>query len=155
MADAILSGYKAGAQTVVFSGTQTLVSLADNEFTDYSDPIDNSSTKYMMADIEVYADFATTAGTTGDEAVEIYLIPDVTGTYPTWTGNVITDQQENNQYYIGSVTIKQSAATDRAVLRNVALPNGSFRFAIRNRANGAFDSTGSTLKWRPHQYSSA
>lgn len=156
MADATLSGYKASAQTVVFSGTRTLDSLADNEWTHLSDAIDNSSTKYMMADIEVYL-ASMTAGTTGDEAIELYLLPSVDGTnYGDWTGDGITDLQEHNQYYIGSVTISQSGAgTKRGTLRNVSLPNGYFKIGVRNRANAALAASGSTIKWRPHQYSSA
>ena len=156
MADAILSGYKAAAQSVTFSGTQTLVSLLDNEWTNVSDEIDNSSSKYMMADWEIVLG-SYTAGTTGDEAIELYIIPSVDGTnYPDYTGNVVTEQQENNQYYVGSFTIKQSgAAAKRATLRNVALPNGTFKVAVRNRTNATLAASGSTLKWRPHQYSSA
>ena len=156
MADATLSGYKAAAQSVTFSGTQTLVSLADNEWTSLSDAIDNSSTKYMLADLEVVLG-SYTAGTTGDEAVEIYIVPSVDGTnYPDWTDNVTTDQQENNQYFVGSITVKQSgAATKRGTMRNVALPNGLFKFGVRNRTHASLAASGSTLKWRPHQYASA
>lgn len=152
MADAILSGYKAAAQT----GLSTeLNSLADNGFCALSSEVDNSSTKYMMCDVEVYL-ASLTAGTTGDEAVEVYIVPSVDGSnYPDWTTGT-SDAQENNQYYVGSVTIKQSgAATKRGVMRNVALPNGTFKWAVRNRVNSALAASGNTLKWRPHQYSSA
>jgi len=155
MADSILSGYKAAAQSVTFSGTQTMASLADNEWTDLSDEIDNSSNKYMLCDIEVFLG-SFTAGTTGDEAIEIYIVPSVDGTnYPDWTGNSTSDAQENNNHFVGSVPIKQSgAATKRAALRNVSLPNGTFKFGLRNRCNAALAASGSTLKYRPHQYSS-
>lgn len=46
-----LSGYLASAAAITFSGTQTLNSLTDNEYTDLSDEIDNSTNKYAFADL--------------------------------------------------------------------------------------------------------
>ena len=152
MADAVLSGYKATLQDGL---TTEMNSLANEGFTALGAEQNNSSTKYMMCDIEVYIDPSTAAGTTGDEAVEIYLIPSADdANYPTWTSGT-SDAQENNQYYVGSVTIKQGATTDKAVLRNVALPNGKFKWACRNRCNDSLAASGNYVKWRPHQYSSA
>ena len=48
-----LSGYQAAAQAVVFSGTRQIDSLADNEYTDLSDELDNSLTKFMLMDIDL------------------------------------------------------------------------------------------------------
>ena len=48
-----LSGYQAAAQPVVFSGTRQIDSLADNEYTDLSDAMDNSLTKFMLMDIDL------------------------------------------------------------------------------------------------------
>ena len=153
MVDSVLSGYKAAAQTVVFSGTQQINSLADNEWTDLSDEIDNSSTKYMMADLELVLGSAAFTGT--DSAIEIYLVPSIDDTnYPDWTSNVITDEQENNKHFIGSMTTNADTSAQRMTLRSVALPNGKFKFGIRSRAGVALASSGNTLKWRPWQYSS-
>lgn len=156
MATATWSGYQAEAQSVAFSGTQTLVSLTDNEWTNLSDEIDNSTNKYLFADIEVYLG-SMTAGTTGDEAIEIYIVPTVDGTnYPDWSGNSTADAQENNIYFVGSVPIDQSgAATKRGVLRAVALPPGKFKMGVRNRTNATLAASGSTLKYRPYGYSAA
>ncbi|MBK8106117.1 MAG: hypothetical protein IPK42_11270 [Betaproteobacteria bacterium] len=81
-----LSGYLASEAAIVFSGTQQLVSLADNEYTDLSDEIDNGTNLYEMVDLRIViasAAFITPA----DCGMEIYLIPTVDGTnYPTWTG---------------------------------------------------------------------
>ena len=151
MADSILSGYKAAAQTGL---TTELNTLADNGFSALSSEIDNSSNKYMLADLEVsLASF--TAGTTGDEAIEIYLVPSQDDTnYPDWTTGT-SDAQENNNHFVGSVPIKQSgAAAKRNVLRSVALPPGKFKLAARNRCNAALAASGNTITWRPHQYSS-
>lgn len=154
MVDSILSGYKAAAQSVVFTGAQKIDSLLDNEWTDLSDEIDNSSTKYMMCDLELVLGSAAFTGT--DSAIEIYLIISVDDTnYPDWTGGGVTDEQENNKHFIGSMTTSATTAIQRMSLRSVALPNGKFKFGIRSRAGVALASSGNTLKWRPWQYSSS
>lgn len=154
MVDSVLSGYKAAAQSVTFSGTQTIDSLTDNEWTNLSDEIDNSSTKYMLADIELVLGSAAFTGT--DSAIELYLVPSIDDTnYPDWTGNVTTDEQENNKHFIGSMTTSGATAAQRMTLRSVALPNGKFKFGIRSRAGVSLAASGNTLKWRPWQYASA
>ena len=154
MVDSVLSGYKAAAQSVVFSGTQKIDSLLDNEWTDLSDEIDNSSNKYMMADLELVLGSAVFVGT--DSAIEIYLVPSIDDTnYPDWAGGGVTDEQENNKHFIGSMTTTGATGAQRMTLRSVALPNGKFKFGIRSRAGVALASSGNTLKWRPWQYSSS
>ena len=153
MVDAVLSGYKAAAQGVVFSGTRTLVSLADEEYTDESDEIDNSITKYMMSDWEFVCTSVVFTGT--DSSIELFIIPSIDDTnYPAWTGDGIVDQQENNPFYVGSFSLTGTTAAQRASLRSVALPAGKFKVGVRNRGNVALAASGSTLKWRPWQYSS-
>jgi len=153
MPDSILSGYKAAAQSVTFAGTQQIDSLLDNEWTNLSNEIDNSSTKYMLADLELVLGSAAFTGT--DSAIEIYLVISVDGTnYPDWTGNVATDEQENDKHFIGSMTTNADTSAQRMTLRNVLLPNGTFKFGIRNRAGVTLAASGNTLKWRPHQYAS-
>ena len=157
MATATLSGYLAELTACTFSGTQTLASLADNEWSDLSDAINNSTNKWMMADFEIFVDFATTSAAATDNTFELYIVPSADGgtTYGDWTGNSTSDQQQNNQYYVGSVTISQSAADETAILRSVALPNGYFKVGVRNRTGGALDSTpNSTVSYRPWGYAS-
>ena len=149
MADSILSGYKDTPQTAL---STELNSLVDNGFSALSGEIDNSTNKYMLADIEVsLASF--TAGTTGDEAIELYLVPSQNGTtFPDWaTGSA--DAQENNLYFVVSVPIAQGDGAKLGVLRYVALPNGKWKLGVRNRSNGTL-AAGSTVTWRPHQYAS-
>ena len=155
MADATLSGYKAAAAEISFTGTQTLASLADNEWCSLSDAIDNSSTKYMLADFELVLGSAAFTGT--DSTVEIYIVPSTDDTnYGDWTDNVTSDEQENNPYYVGSFTTSGTTAAQRLTsLRGGALPKGKFKVGVRNRSNVAFAASGNTLKWRPHQYSSS
>lgn len=152
MATATLSGYHAAAASVAWAAGRSIESLASLEFTDLSDAIDNSTNKYLFADIEIV--LASVAFTGTGSIVEIYLIPSVDGTnYPTWTGDGIVDEQENNAFFVGAVTTTGTTAAQRMTLRNVALPNGLYKYALRNRTGIAF-TTGNTMKWRPHGYSS-
>jgi len=154
MADATLSGYKAAATSIAWASGQTLNSLLDNEWTDLSDAIDNSTNKYLFADLEIY--LASAAFTGYDSVIHIFLVPSVDGTnYPNWTGNVTTDEQENQPHYIGTVVTSGATGTQRMVLRNVVLPNGLFKFGFRSEANVTLAGSGNTAKYRPHQYASA
>lgn len=154
MVDAVLSGYKAAAQSVVFSGTQQINSLLDNEWTNLSDEIDNSLNKYMMADLELVLGSVIFPVAT-DNLIEIYLVPSVDDTnYPLWVGDVTTDAQENNIHFVGSVTCSDATEAQRLTLRSVALVPGKFKFGIRSRAGVTLAASGNTLKWRPWGYSS-
>ena len=53
MADLQQTGYQSAAVTVVWTSGQDLDSLTDNEWTDESDAIDNSSNKYVFVDLEL------------------------------------------------------------------------------------------------------
>jgi len=153
MVDSVHSGYKAALQGVVFSGTRTLVSLADNEWCDLSDAIDNSIGKYLFADLRLELGSAAFTGT--DSAVEIYLLPSLDDTnYPDWVSDGIVDEQENNIHFIGSVTTSGTTAAQDLIIRSVALPAGKFKFGVRNRGGVALAASGNTLSWRPWQYAS-
>lgn len=153
MVDSVLSGYKAAAQAVVFSGTQQIDSALDNEFTDLSDEIDNSLDKHMMMDLELVLGSVAFTGT--DSLMEIYLVPSIDDTnYPAWQGDVVTDEQENNGFFVGSMTTTGANEAQRMALRSVAMPPGKFKFGIRSRAGVTLAGSGNTLKWRPWQYSS-
>jgi hypothetical protein len=153
MVDAVHSGYKEAAQSVVFSGTQQIDSLLDNEWTDLSDEIDNSSLKYLFADLELVLGSVTFVGT--DSAIEIYLVPSIDDTnYPDWTGNVTTDEQENNKHFVGSMTTTGAVGAQRMTLRAVNMPPGKFKFGIRSRAGVTLAASGNTLKYRRWNYAS-
>ena len=150
MADITLSGYKAAAAAVAWASGQDLVSLTDNEWTDLTDAIDNSTNKYMFSDIEIVLGSAAFTGT--NSLLEVYLVPSVDGTnYPDWVGNVTTDEQENEPYYVGNVVTSGTTAAQRLALRNIQLPNGLYKYGFRNRTNVTLAGSGSTAKWRPHQ----
>jgi hypothetical protein len=144
-----LTGYLATATSVAWTSGQTLDSALDNEWTDLSDAIDNSTNKYPFVDIEIVLASAAFTGT--DSAIEVYLVPSVDGTnYGDWTGNVTTDEQENNGYFVGSKLTSGATAAQRLTLRDIPLPNGLYKYGLRNRGNVTLGSSGNTVKWRPH-----
>ena len=143
------SGYLAAAQSIVWTSGQALDSATDNEYTDASDEVDNSTNKYMFADVEVVLASAAFTGT--DSGIEVYLIPSVDGTnYPTWTGNGTADEQENNGFFVGFVSTTGTTSAQRMVLRDVELPSGKYKWAFRNRGNVTLAASGNSASWRPH-----
>lgn len=147
MANLLLSGYLNTATAVVWTSGQSLNSLTDNEFTDLSDEIDNSSNLYPYVDL--YLVLASAAFTGTDSGVEIFLVPSVDGTnYPTWTGNGTSDEQENVPFQVGFMPTTGTTAAQAAVLLQVPLPNGKYKWAARNRGNVSTAASGNTLYWR-------
>lgn len=150
MTDVRNSGYKAAAQTAL---STELNSLANDTWSALSSEIDNSLNGYMFADIE--CDFASITPTGADAAIELYLVPSVDDTqYPTYTATGTADEQENNQYFIGAVTLSLDAEVHIHTIRGIELPPGKFKIGMRNRSNVTLAASGSTIKWRPWQYSS-
>lgn len=149
MANLTRSGYLASATSIAWTSGQALDSATDNEYTDASDAVDNSTNKYMFADVEIVLASAAFTGT--DSGIEVYLIPSVDGTnYPTWTGNGTADEQENNGFFVGFVSTTGTTAAQRMVLRDVELPNGLYKWAFRNRGNVTLAGSGNSASWRPH-----
>lgn len=148
-----LSGYLTTEAAVAWASGQALASLTDNEFTDLSDEIDNSTNKYRFADLRMVLASAAFTGT--DSGIECYVIPTVDGTnYPTWTGNGTTDEQENAFFYVGFIPTTGTTAAQAGVLERVPLPNGKFKFGFRNRGNVTLAASGNTIYWRPHSVAS-
>lgn len=149
MANLTLSGYFVSAASLAWASGQALASLTDNEFTDLSDEIDNSSYKYVYADL--YLDIASAAFTGTDSGIECYIIPCVDGTnYPTWTGNGTSDEQENASFFVGFIPFTGTTAAQKGVLMEIPLPNGKYKWAFRNRGNVTLAGSGNTAYWRPH-----
>lgn len=145
------TGYQAASTSIAFSGTQTLASLADGEWTNLSDEIDNTTNLYVMADF--LFEIASAAFTGTDSVIELYIVPSVDGTlYPNWTGNVTTSEQENDQYFVGAVTTSGATEAQVLALRDVKLPPGKFKVGVRNNSGVAFAASGNTLEYRPHSY---
>lgn len=145
------SGYQVAATSVVWTSGQSLNSATDNEWTDLSDEIDNSTNLYVMYDFEIVLASAAFTGT--DSEIELYIVPSVDGTnYPNWTGNVTTDEQENQQYFAGSGTTSGATAAQRIAISRVIVPPGKSKVGLRNRANVTLAASGNTVKYRPHSY---
>lgn len=150
MPDIKLSGYKVAAQSIAWTSGQALASLADNEATDLSDEIDNSTDLYALCDLELNLASATFTG--ADCSIEVFLIPSVDGTnYQTWDGNTITPGNGNENYRVGTIQVKASTAAFRGSLNDIPLYNGKQKFAFRSRANITLAASGNTAKYRPHQ----
>lgn len=146
-----LSGYFTTETAITFSGTQTLASLASNEYTNWSDEIDNSTNKYFSVDLRIVLASAAFVGT--NSGIEIYLIPSVDGTnYPTWVGDTATDQQSNSPFQVAFVPTTGTTAAQAMVYLNIELPSGKYRWGVRNRGGIGLNSSGNTIYWRPHSY---
>lgn len=145
------SGYQVAATSVVWTSGQSLNSATDNEWTDLSDEIDNSTNLYVMYDFEIVLASAAFTGT--DSEIELYVVPSVDGTnYPNWTGNVTTDEQENQQYFAGSGTTSGATEAQRIAISRVVVPPGKSKVGLRSRANVTLAASGNTVKYRPHSY---
>lgn len=151
-----LSGYLASAVAVVFSGTQQINSLTDNEWTDLSDEVDNTTNLYAFADLELVLGSAAFTG--ADSSIEVYIVPTVDGTnYPDWTGNSTSDAPEQSHYYVALLPLKASTSAKRVASSSQAeieLPQGKFKFGLRSRANVTLAGSGNTLSFRPKSYQS-
>lgn len=145
-----LSGYLTTAQSVAWTGaTQKIDSLTDNEWTDLSDEIDNTTNLYASAILELVLGSAAFTGS--DAGMEAYIVPTVDGTnYPDWTGNTTSDAPEQSVYFVGFLPLKAATAAKRVNSAiHVDLPQGKFKFGMRNRGNVTLASSGNTLYYRP------
>lgn len=149
----VLKQYQGDAVAVAFNGTRTLVSLANDEWTDLSDVITNSS-QYPFADWEFVC--TSVAFTGADSAIEVYVIPIVDGTNdPDWTGDGTADLQEQNVFFVGAFTTSGTTSAQRLSLRDIELPAGQFKVGVRNKGGIALAASGSTLKYRMWAWKSA
>ena len=143
----VLKQYQGDAITVGFNGTQGLDSAAIDEWVDASDEIINSG-GYPFCDIEIVLGSAAFTG--ADSAAEVYFIPRVDGTnYADYSGGgTATDEQENNQLFIGAATTSAATAAQRLAIRDVELPAGAFKVGFRNKTGVAMAASGNSVKLR-------
>jgi len=140
------SGYLATAAAVTWASGTTLTSLASGGWTSLSDEIDNSTNKYMLADI--YIELGSAAFTAGS-TFEVYVIPTVDGTnYPTWTTGT-ADETENFNHFVGSVNTSGGTAAQKMILTNIPLPSGKYKFGFRNKGGVVLAASANTVYWRP------
>ena len=156
MANVTLSGYLASAISIAWAGaSQKIDSLTDNEWSDLSDEIDNSTNKYYLADLDLALGSAAFTGS--DAGIEVYIVQTVDGTnYPDWTGNTTSEAPEQSHYFVAFMPLTAATAARRVVSSSqspVKMPNGKFKFGIRSRANVTLAGSGNTLYYRPHSLS--
>jgi hypothetical protein len=149
MAEFTLSGYKVAIATAL---TTDLNSLANGSTSALSAEIDNSTTKYLYADMELnLASLTPTAG----GYVALYLVPTIDGTnYPLFDTGA-SPGTANNNYFVGSFSTKAAAAAQRIAMREIQLPPGKYKLAVYNGAGVALAASGNTLSWRPYNTASA
>jgi hypothetical protein len=149
MAEFTLSGYKVAIATAL---TTELNSLANGSSSALSAEIDNSTTKYLYADMELnLASLTPTAG----GFVSLYLVPTIDGTnYPLFDAGT-SPGTANNNYFVASFTTKAAAAAQRIAMREIQLPPGKYKLAVYNGAGAALAASGNTLSWRPYNTASA
>lgn len=146
-----LSGYLTTEAAIAFSGTQQLNSLTNDEYTDLSDEIDNSTNKYFSVDLRIVLASAAFTGT--DSGLEIYLVPSIDGTnYPTWTGNGTSDEQENSPFFVAFVPTTGTTVAQAMAYQGIELPQGKYKWGVRNRGNVSLAGSGNTIYWRPGSY---
>jgi hypothetical protein len=145
---AVTDEYKGSTVSVVFSGTQTLASLADNEWVNESDEITNPS-GWVKGDIDLVLGSAAFPVAT-DNAMEIYVIPKLNdGTFADYRGGDATaDEQENNQLFVGSITLSANTEAQNLTLPDATLPPGPFKVGARSRAGVALAASGNSIKIR-------
>ena len=139
------SGYHAAASNVL---TTELNSLADGSVTALGTEEDNSTNKYLFADFQI--DLASLTISSTSAWLGVYLIPTVDGTnYPDWSSGSFANYHSG--YFAGAAFIKAVSSTAaRADLRNVIVPPGKFKVAIRNATGVSLASSGNTAKIRYH-----
>jgi hypothetical protein len=148
------SGYLATESALVWTSGQSLNSLTDGEWTDLSDEIDNTTDLYVMADVRI--DLASAAFTGTDSILEAYVVPTIDGTtYPTWTGNVTTDQQENNKFFVDSATTTGTTAAQDMAIQRIVIPPGKYKVGFRNNAGVSLAASGNNAYLRFHSFQDA
>lgn len=156
MTDVKKTAYLAETQTALDTDLNGDV---NDVWTNLSAEFDNSTNGYMFMDIEVNLGVPATAWSGADSAYEVYIVPSVDGaSYPgvVADGTAATDEQENNQYFVGSITTPGAlAVATRQTIRGIEVPNGKWKLFGRNRTNSTLAATGNTIKWRPWGYKSA
>lgn len=145
--DILWSGYKAAASTVL---STELNSLANGQVCALSSEIDNSTNKYLLADVVVSLASLTISSTTA--FVVVYFVPAVDGTnYGDWASGAVGNY--HSQYLASTLLVRNvSSAATRTIARMVPVPVGVFKVALLNQCGTALPSSGNTVALRYYNY---
>jgi hypothetical protein len=130
---------------VVNALTTELNALASAAASAASAAIDNSTNLDLYDDLELLVTFGT--GPAVGRSVDVYQLPSVDATnYADGGGAVVP-----NALLVASFPVRSVTTAQRLVQPNVAIPPGSFKYAVVNNTDQAMAATGNTLRRNPHQ----
>ncbi|MGE3620741.1 MAG: hypothetical protein AB7L84_09790 [Acidimicrobiia bacterium] len=124
-----------------------LNSLANNSLTAASSAIDNTSALELFADLELVVAAQGSARSAG-AVVDVYIVPSVDGTN-------YADLEATCSEPIATFALDAATTARRLAARDIPIPPGLFKLAVRNRTGQSFASSGSTLKYRTHSVQQA
>ena len=141
--DILWSGYKAASANVL---TTELNSLADGNVCALSAEIDNTSNKYILADLQL--DLASLTISSTSAFVSVFVVPTVDGTnYPDWASGAFANY--HGQYFAASAAVRNvSSTTARANARGILVPPGKFKVALYSKVGVTLASSNNTLAAR-------
>ena len=119
-----------------------LNALANATMSSASGAIDNATDKYLMMDVELYADWDVAPSAGG--YVAVYLLPTLDGT------NYADSHQDYAPHWLAAVPVRALTTVQRIIVRDLPVPPYSFKLAAYNGAGQAMSASGHTLKYRRH-----
>jgi hypothetical protein len=137
---------KWNAPTVTTVLSTGLNSLANNTMSAASSTISNASNLDIYVDVEVLlASLSPTAGA----FVALYILEAVDGTnFPAQSD---ADLRLTSTQLLCTIPIGTTAATaQRAAVRNIVIPPGSFQIKLDNQAGVALNASGNTVKFNTY-----
>lgn len=135
--------------SVVTALTTELNGLTSSNVSALSAEQDNSTNKHYYADVAV--SLSTINVTTSTAVIYVYLVPSLDGTnYPEFDVGTTTPGNNNLNYLVGLIRIKASNASHLGVLRQIPLPPGKYKIAIRNGTGVALNASNNTVTFRTY-----
>lgn len=128
--------------------TTELNSLANNTISTASSAIDNSSDCHLFMDVELYVH---TQGSNRSAGATVALLM-----LHTLDGTNYDDAHIDTAEVCAVFTFDATATTARRrTIRDIPIPPGLFKLAVRNQTGQTFASGSNTVKYRRHSLSSA
>lgn len=145
MANFLWSGYLATAANLLTTELNALANSTGNTLATLGAEIDNSTNKYILADVEFLAGgtFTPTAGA----FIELWLLVPLDGTnYEDGSSTVAPGRPADIIIPVRAGT----TITPRAGARGLILPTGKFKPIARNQTGATLPATGNTITYRPY-----